>query len=161
MKSTRVLIVEDEGLVAADLHLRLQRLGYDPVGIADTAEQAVALAHQLHPQLVLMDIHLAGGSDGTAAATQIQQSLNIPVVFLTAYADASTLERASLCGPFGYVIKPFEECALAATLQMALARHQAEAKVQGMERWLATTLSSIGDAVVSVDAQGTVNFFNP
>ncbi len=159
-QNARILIVEDEGLVAMDLQSRLQRLGYTVVDIVDTAARAVAVATAQRPDLTLMDIHLAGGSDGIAAAVEIHAQLGLPIVFLTAYADAATLDRAAAAAPFGYIVKPFEERSLTATVQMALARRAAEQKVQQMERWLATTLHSIGDAVISVDRAGLVNYFN-
>ena len=159
-QNARILIVEDEGLVAMDLQSRLQRLGYTVVDIVDTAARAVAVATAQRPDLTLMDIHLAGGSDGIAAAVEIHAQLGLPIVFLTAYADAATLDRAAAAAPFGYIVKPFEERSLTATLQMALARRAAEQKVKQMERWLATTLHSIGDAVISVDRTGFVNYFN-
>ena len=160
LNSARILIVEDEGLVALDLQSRLQRLGYTVVGIADTRERAMSIALVQLPELVLMDIHLAGGSDGVTAAEEIHETLGLPIVFLTAYADTETLDRAAKVAPFGYIVKPFEERSLAATIQMALARRDAEVKVQQMERWLATTLRSIGDAVISVGADGRINYFN-
>ncbi len=156
-----ILIVEDEGLVAYDLQSRLERLGYSVAGIADTAESAVALATEKRPDLILMDIHLAGGSDGVEAAVEIHDKLGLPIIFLTAYADSGTLDRAAKVAPFGYIVKPFEEHTMAATVQMALARRVAELKMAQMERWLATTLHSIGDAVISVDRAGSVNYFNP
>ncbi len=155
-----LLIVEDEGLVALDLESRLQRLGYSVVGIAETGARAMAIARDKQPDLVLMDIHLASGSDGITAAREIHEALGLPVVFLTAYADSVTLDRAAMAVPFGYLVKPFEERSLASTLKMALARRESELKVQRMERWLATTLRSIGDAVISVDREGRVDFFN-
>ncbi len=160
LNPARILIVEDEGLVALDLQSRLQRIGYSVVGIADTRERAMSIALAQLPDLVLMDIHLAGGSDGITAADDIHEALGLPIVFLTAYADTETLDRAAKVAPFGYIVKPFEERSLAATVQMALARRDAELKVQQMERWLATTLRSIGDAVISVGADGRINYFN-
>ena len=156
----RLLIVEDEGLVAIDLQSRLERLGYTVTDIADTGARAISLALDQLPDLILMDIHLAEGSDGIAAALEINEMLGAPVVFLTAYADIATLNRAGAAAPYGYIVKPFDERSLAATVQMALARRDAEMKVRQMERWLATTLGSIGDAVVSVDGAGRVNYFN-
>ena len=156
----RLLIVEDEGLVALDLQSRLERLGYVVTGIADTGARAMTLALDQLPDLILMDIHLADGSDGITAALEINEVLGLPIVFLTAYADTTTLNRAGAAAPYGYIVKPFEERSLAATVQMALTRRDAEMKVRQMECWLATTLRSIGDAVISVDREGRVNYFN-
>ena len=140
---------------------RLQSLGYAVLPIADTGANAIALATARSPDLILMDIHLADGSDGIAAACEIHSALGLPIVFLTAYADTTTLDRAAAAAPFGYIVKPFEERSLRATIQMALSRRQAEVKVQKMERWLATTLHSMADAVISIDAGGRLNYFNP
>jgi len=156
----RILIVEDESLVAADLEERLNKLSYEVCGQADTCDGAVADALRLKPDLVLMDIHLIGKKDGVEAANQIHRSTGIPVVFLTAHADDATLARIGVVEPFGYVVKPFDERELKATIEVALYRHQAESRLKKMERWLATTLSSIGDGVIATDLNGKVKFIN-
>ncbi|MBN2391898.1 MAG: response regulator [Anaerolineae bacterium] len=124
--TTSILIVEDESVVALDIQNRLRVLGYSTVGIASRGEVAIQLAQQRHPALVLMDIRLKGEMDGIEAARQIRALCNIPVVYLTAFADEETLQRAKITGPFGYLIKPFEERDLHATIEMALYQHQTE-----------------------------------
>ena len=110
MNSTRrILVVEDELVVATDIQQRLVSLGYEVPSIASTGEEAVQLAAEGKPDLVLMDIVLPGGMDGVEAANQIRQQLDIPVVFLTAHSDEHTFGRAKMSDPFGYVVKPFEE----------------------------------------------------
>jgi PAS domain S-box-containing protein len=162
MKSeARILIVEDESLVADDLEQRLQELGFRPIGIVDTAENAIARAVELRPDLVLMDVHLKGKMDGIEAAVALRQPHDIPVVFLTSHADLETLERAGLSEPFGYLTKPFQERDLLATVKTALARRQAEMRLRKLERWLSTTLNSIGDAVIATDVSGRVTYMNP
>ena len=156
----RILIVEDESLVAADLEERLNKLSYEVCGQADTCDGAVADSLRLKPDLVLMDIHLIGKKDGVEAANQIHRSTGIPVVFLTAHADDATLARIGVVEPFGYVVKPFDERELKATIEVALYRHQAESRLKKMERWLATTLNSIGDGVIATDLNGKVKFIN-
>ena len=156
----RILVVEDEALVAADLEERLSQLGYEVCGVVDTAEQAIERAVALSPDLVLMDIHLLGEKDGIEAAADIRLARDIAVVFVTAHADDATLKRAGLAEPFGYVLKPFDERELKATIQMALYRKQAEARLRKMERWLATTLSSIGDGVLATDRAGRITYIN-
>ncbi len=135
MKS-KVLVVEDEVIVARDISQQLAALGYDPVGVTAHGEQAVALVAQLKPDLVLMDIQLAGPMDGVAAAQTIRTQFAVPVVFLTAFAADDVLERAKLTEPFGYILKPFSERELRTVLAMALYKHQAEARLLNSTRQL-------------------------
>jgi DNA-binding response OmpR family regulator len=134
-KGSRILIVEDEALVAADLEEILIDLGYEVCGIADNHDEAVSIAQSLRPNLILMDIHLAGQKDGVAAATAIRLSVGSPVVFLTAHADDDTLARISVAEPFGYTLKPFDERELKATIEVALCRYEAESRSKKMEKW--------------------------
>lgn len=161
MNGARILIVEDEFIVARDLEGRLRSLGYVVVGVTAFAEQAIRLTGELRPDLVLMDIRLQGPMDGITATEAIRRDYDIPVVYLTAYADDLTLSRARLTEPFGYVLKPFEERELRTVIEMALYKHQAERRLRASERHYATTLSSIGDAVLSTDAAGHITFLNP
>jgi len=108
----RILVVEDEYIVALDIDRQLRRLGYEPVGSAATGEDAVAAAAALRPDLALMDIHLAGPMDGIDAAIAMRKEHSIPCVFLTAYATDDVVERAKGAEPLGYVIKPFDEYSL-------------------------------------------------
>ncbi len=133
---SRVLIVEDELIVARDIAQQLIDLGYGLAGSATTGEDAVALACELRPDLVLMDIQLAGDMDGIAAAQIIRAKFAVPVVFLTAFAADDVLERAKLTEPFGYILKPFAERELRTVLAMALYKHQAEAKLLTSTRQL-------------------------
>ncbi len=157
----RILVVEDESLVALDLEMRLQRLGYEVCSRVDNADDAVSEALALRPDLVLMDIHLLGAADGIDAAALIRAASDLPVVFLTAHSDDSTLTRAGVTEPFGYVLKPFQERELRATIEMAFYRKKAEDRQRQMERWLATTLGSIGDGVIATDLEGRINYLNP
>lgn len=139
---TEVLVVEDERIVALDLRDSLEDMGYEVVDILARGEDATAAAEQLKPNLVLMDIHLAGKMSGTEAANLIRQKLDIPVVFLTAYSDKATLECASDSLPYGYLVKPFDKRELDATLRMALSRHRSEMAVQRSERRLRLALEA-------------------
>jgi PAS domain S-box-containing protein len=130
MNKTTVLIVEDEAIVAADLAGKLGQLGYEVVATAATGEEAVELACHLMPRVVLMDIWLKGPMDGIEAAEAIRHRIDVPVIYLTAHSDSATLTRAKLTGPFGYVLKPFEERELATTIEMALYKHQAEQELR-------------------------------
>ena len=109
MASSRILITEDEGIVALDLQCTLEGMGYSVVAVASAGEEAIEKAEKTQPDLVLMDIVLAGAMDGVEAAEQIHDQLHIPVIFLTAYADDHILERAKRAEPYGYIIKPFKE----------------------------------------------------
>ena len=160
MDEARILIVEDERIVARDLAGTLEKLGYTVCGIAASGEDAVARATGDRPDLVLMDIVLAGEMNGVDAAMAIRHRLDIPVVYLTAYADDATLQKAKVTEPFGYLIKPFEERELHTAIEMALYKHGMERKLRLNERWLSTTLRSIGDAVIATDARGRVKFMN-
>jgi PAS domain S-box-containing protein len=161
MSEITVLIVEDEGIVAKDLSIRLVRLGYKVCGIAAQAHQAIQMAQDLKPGLILMDIQLDGSLDGIEAAEMIQQAQDIPVIFLTAHSDPATLARAKLTGPSGYILKPFEERELAIQIELALYKHQADRQLREQREWLRVTLTSIGDAVIATDDLGRISFLNP
>ena len=160
MSAPRILITEDQIVVARDLEQRLCKLGYQVADIVDTGEEAVQKTATLRPDLVLMDIRLSGEMDGIAAAMQIRSASKTPVVFITAHADLDTLARAGVSEPFGYLVKPFDEQALHAAIEMAFYRHRAESRLRDMERWLATTLRSIGDAVIATDEAERVTYLN-
>ncbi|MEG6505396.1 response regulator [Nitratidesulfovibrio sp. 1201_IL3209] len=120
-----VVIVDDEQIVALDIRRTLERLGYAVPAMAADGEEAVRVAGELRPDLVLMDIRLRGTMDGIEAAGRISTQYGVPVVFLTAFSDAATLERAKSCGPFGFLVKPFEERELHSTIEVALLKHRA------------------------------------
>ena len=155
----KILVVEDEHIVAMDLMSRLRNLGVP--GSASSGEEAIEKTGKYRPDLVLMDIFLNGQMDGIQAAGQIRARYNIPIIYLTAYADSSTLQRAKITEPFGYVLKPFEERELLTTIEMALYKYRIEQRLKDSERWLGTTLKSIGDGVVATDQDGRVKFMNP
>jgi PAS domain S-box-containing protein len=161
MSDTTILIVEDEAIVAADLAGKLGQLGYQIAGIAARGAKAIALTQELHPNLVLMDIRLAGPMDGVEAAERIRRDYDVPVIYLTAHSDRATLQRAKLTEPYGYILKPFDERELETCVQIALYKHQAERKLREQREWLRVTLNSIGDAVVAADTEGRVTFLNP
>jgi PAS domain S-box-containing protein len=161
MEKKQILVVEDEGIIALDLQNHLTRLGYAVPDIAYTGEQAIRRAKEIHPDLVLMDIRLEGEMDGIEAAEQIRARFGIPVIYMTAYADAATLKRAKITGPFGYILKPFGERELSSTIEMALYRHEMEQRLRESEQWFSATLKSIGDAVIATDNEGLIRFINP
>jgi diguanylate cyclase (GGDEF)-like protein len=131
-----ILLVEDEGLVARDLEDTLTRLGYDVSGVASEGAEAIAMAHALHPQLVLMDVNLRGGVDGIQAARAIQESSPVPIIFLTGHSDTRTLQRAVLTGPLAYLIKPFHEAELRCAIEVAIHKHRAEVAMREREEAL-------------------------
>ena len=160
MNKRQILVVEDERLVAKHIENMVRGLGYDVAGVAATGEDAVRIALGTMPDLVLMDIMLRGDMDGIAASEQIWDKAAIPVVYLTAYADEATLERAKVTDPFGYLLKPFEERELFTAIEMALYKHKTDRELKERERWLSTILTSIGDGVISTDREGRVTFMN-
>ena len=160
MNKRRILVVEDERLVAKHIENMVRGLGYDVAAVEATGEDAVRTALEKLPDLVLMDIMLRGEMDGITASEQIWDQAAIPVVYLTAYADESTLERAKVTEPFGYLLKPFEERELYTAIEMALYKHRMDMRLKERERWLATILASISDGVISTDKEGQVSFMN-
>jgi two-component system, cell cycle sensor histidine kinase and response regulator CckA len=161
MSNSRILIVEDEGIIAKDIQSTLNRLGYSVIGIASSGEEAIKKAMEIHPDIVLMDIVLEGAMDGVEAAKYIRDHFDIPVVYLTAYSDDTTLQRAKITEPFGYILKPFQEKELYTTIEMAIYKHTMQRKLKESEQWLATTLKSIGDAVIATDTGKLITFMNP
>ncbi len=156
-----VLVVEDERIVALDLQQTLGEMGYDAYAIAASSDEAVALVSQRCPDVILMDIRIKGPRDGIAVAELLRERFNIPIVYLTAHSDSATLARAKATGPYGYLVKPVKTGELRTTIEIALYRHATEQHLRARERWLATTLRSIGDAVVMVDLAGNINYVNP
>ena len=118
--ATQILIVEDESIVALDIRSSLTKLGYSVCGICSRGDEAVKKVHEFSPSLVLMDIRLAGEVDGITAAAEIRRTTKIPVVYLTAHADETTLARAKVTEPFGYVLKPFQPIELRVAIELAL-----------------------------------------
>ncbi len=160
MTKAQIMVVEDEGIVAMEIEMRLKELGYVVSAVVASGDQAIEKVAEMRPDLVLMDIKLRGEVDGVEAAEQIRVRFDIPVVYLTAYADENTLQRAKITEPFGYILKPFEERELRTAIEMALYRHTMGKKLKESERWLAATLKSVGDAVIATDAQGCTKFMN-
>jgi PAS domain S-box-containing protein len=156
----RILVVEDEGIVALNLRRSLAGLGYEVIGVAATAADALELASTGRPDLVLMDIHIRGNVDGIDAAVRLREQGGAPVVFLTAYADEGTVERARRAAPYGYLVKPFSAPELRTTIETALHRHQRDRALIERERSLSRTLAALADGVVATDAAGNVTYAN-
>jgi len=133
MSKSKILIVEDDGIVAMDIESRLKSFGYDVCGKTGYAEKAIEKAEELEADLVLMDIVLKGEMDGIEAAKIIQSQFQLPVIFLTAHADKKRFDRAKMANPFGYILKPFRDRELKITIEMALYKAHADKKVQESE----------------------------
>ena len=131
---TKILIVEDEAIVAKDISVCLEKIGYEVIATFSKGEKALHFLKENKPDLVLMDIMLAGNISGIEASAEIKKKHDIPVVFLTAYADEKTIERAKVTEPYGYVIKPFKEIDLRTSIEMALYKFKKEKeKLSGIE----------------------------
>lgn len=160
MENNRILVVEDEHIVALDVKMHLQNYGYTVPATYATGEEVLANFELLDPALVIMDIKLQGRLDGLDTAREIKRRYHVPVVLLTAHADEATVARARETQPFGYVIKPFEERELRTAVVVALSRHEMEQEIVRRERLFFTTLNSIQDGVVVTDPDNTVKLMN-
>jgi diguanylate cyclase (GGDEF)-like protein/PAS domain S-box-containing protein len=160
MEKIRILIVEDEGLIARDIEDMVRNAGYEICAVVGTGEDAVEKAETTHPDLILMDIILRGAMDGVEAAEKIREQFNIPVIYLTAHTDENTLERAKLTEPLGYTLKPVEQKELMTVMEMALYKHQMENKLKERQSWLSTILQSIGEGVIATERFGNITFMN-
>lgn len=161
MDKIKVLIVEDEAIIAMDIKNRLEHLGHIITAIAYSGDEAIKMAAQTHPDIVLMDIMLGESMDGIEAARQIHNFLDIPIIYLTAYADKKTLARAKITKPFGYILKPFEERELHSAIEIALYNYSLERELKESKKWLHAALRSIGDAVIATDKEGLIKLINP
>src|SRR5689334_4187248 len=156
-----ILVVEDERVVARDIEESLVRMGYDVLGTAASAAECLQHAESQRPDLVLMDIRIEGALDGIETARILRSRYDVPVIFLTAFADEQTVARARETEAHGYILKPFRAGELRSAVEIALYKHQMEMQLKLRERWFATTLRAIGDAVMAVDGEGNINFMNP
>lgn len=152
MLKINVLVVEDESIVSKDIQHSLKKLGYNVVGAAATGEKALELAREEQPDIVLMDIMLKGDMNGVEVAEIVRRELNIPVIFLTAYADEATLSKAKITEPYGYIIKPFKEIDLHTSIEMAIYKHQKERELEKERDLLFSIVESkeIGDGFIFV-----------
>jgi PAS domain S-box-containing protein len=160
MARAKVLIVEDEALVARNIQDKLQELGYTVPTVVDSGAAAVEQAGELRPDLVLMDIRLRGEIDGIQAAAQISEQFDIPVIYLTAYSDDETLQRAKVTEPFGYIIKPFRASELHSLVEMALYRHVMERRLRESEARYRSVVEDQTEFIVRWLRDGTRTFVN-
>ena len=159
--SVSILVVEDERLVAQDLKELLESMGYQVPAVAYSAEEALEKAAWICPDLVLMDIGLDGERDGIDAAVRMRRDLKLAVVYLTAYADDETLDRAREAEPYGYLVKPYTEADVRSAVTMALYKADADKKLKREKEWLKAVLRSMADGVITADPTGEVTFINP
>jgi CheY-like chemotaxis protein len=148
--SHRILIVEDEAAIAMEIEIRLTRMGYSTIGPTATGEKALLLAESNRPHLALMDINLAGDLDGIETASRLRGRHDIPSVFLTAYSDDLTIQRASGSGPLGYLTKPFSDRDLHAAIEVALYKHKTDRELQVYREQLERTVAELRTAISEV-----------
>lgn len=160
MPKERILVVEDEAIVARDICKRLEDLGYQVAAVVDNGEGALEQSRELKPDLVLMDIVLKGKQDGVEVANKIKSELGLPLIYLTAYADDTTIERAKVSEPFGYIIKPFNDRDLNVTIQMALYRNIMEKKLLEREERYRDLFENTNDIIMLLDEKGCFRYVN-
>ena len=161
MTAASILIVEDEVVTARDLQLLLEDLDYVVPVIATTASEALQQLATRKFDLVLLDIHLADGSDGIYVAQEILVRWALPVIFLTAHADPATVQRAQTTAPYGYLLKPFHEREVAVTVQLALTKSRGDQQLRASEQLFSTTLRSLAEGVMVTDEHGRIVYLNP
>ena len=160
MSNTNIMIVEDEGIVAKALQTKILKFGYSCTTICHSGEDAIKKAKEIHPDLILMDIFLKGKIDGIQAAELIMQEVDIPIIYLTAYANEDILQRAKLTYPFGYILKPYKEKDLEVSIRMALFKNKMEQAVKESEARYREVITSSQNGIISVDKNGTIILWN-
>lgn len=142
MEKLNIFIVEDESIVAKDIQNSLTKLGYNVIGIANNGKDAIEKILELKPDLLLMDIMIKGDLTGIDVSEKIKEKLNVPIIFLTAYADEGTLAKAKITEPYGYILKPFKEVDLHSTIEMAYYKHQKDSELQKERDFLYSLVES-------------------
>lgn len=160
MTKTKILVVEDESIVAKDIQKSLEKLGYDVPATASSAASAYEKLELIDPDLVFLDIKLKGEEDGIHIAEHIKEKYNIPVIFLTSYVDQGTLDRAKVTEPYGYIVKPFNESDLKTTVEMALFKFSRDREVRESQYRLANALARVDECIIVVDTEGRVSYLN-
>lgn len=156
----KVLIVEDEPIVALDLKQEVEDLGCEVIGVAESADEALVAAGTCRPDLALMDIRIVGSMDGIQTARVLRNWYQLPAIFLTSYSDEMTIARAAREMPYGYLTKPFQSAELNATLRVALHKAKMDAKQRVRNQEVATTIGGMHEAVIALSREGRVRFMN-
>ncbi len=156
----KILIVEDERITAEDLEEVLKDLGYQVSAVVSSGEEAIREAERNRPDLVLMDIRIKGEMDGAETARLLRERWDVPVVYLTAHADRDTLQRARQSQPLGYIVKPFHEAELHASVEMALFKHWHDRRSRSREQHVTDVLGALSLGIASVDQGGTIRMMN-
>jgi CheY-like chemotaxis protein len=156
----KLLIVEDEPIVALDLHQEIEHFGFEVVGIAESAEEAMAIAEMYHPDLALMDINIAGSMDGIQTARLLRSAYQIRSLFLTSYHDDTTMKRAMQDMPYGYLTKPYQSHELKAAIMVALRLVEADEVAKSEEHAMLAAVSAMRDGLVTVSIKGSIQFMN-
>ena len=161
VKKARVLIVEDEALVAEDLKMAVADLGYEVVGHADSAEEAVKKAVKLKPDVILMDIVLKGQKTGIDASHEIKAQMDLPLIFLTAYTDIGLIDKAKSTEPYAYLVKPFQERQLLASIEMAMHKCQIETRLKESEEFSSSLQNNSPNPILVINPDNTIKYVNP
>lgn len=158
--ATKIMIVEDESIIALDIKNSLTRLGYAITGVAASGDLALMKIKENRPHIVLMDIHLKGEMNGIQASEIIKSEFQLPVIYLTANADSSTFQAAQATDPHAYLLKPFDEKSLGIAIEVALNQHRKSQAIKASEHWYANAFQCLNEAVVATDSAGRVIFMN-
>jgi hypothetical protein len=157
---SRILIVEDEAIIAEHIASSLLKTGYEVAGIAESSEEALAKIPGLNPDLILMDIRIKGAMDGIETTAKLRERFDIPVIYLTAHSDQETIDRAKLTGAFGFLTKPVHHTSLSTSIEMAIHKHRADRGARDQRAWMATVLGTMADAMVVIDRDRKIQFLN-
>ena len=160
-ETKKIMVVEDEVVIAMRLQQRLSEMGYEVVALSHSSEESLEKARDLRPDLILMDIKIPGTLDGVAVAEIVKSELDIPVVFLTAFAEDQIIKRAKLAEPYGYIVKPFQDQELKAAVEIALYKKDMERRLQESEQKYRAMINSMGDAIHVVDRGLRILVANP
>jgi PAS domain S-box-containing protein len=161
MSKIKILVVEDEIIVAKDIQNSLIKLGYDVPATASSFASAMEKIEDLRPNLVFLDIKLKGELDGINIAEEIKRNYHIPVIFLTSFVDKVTLDRAKITEPYGYLVKPFNESDLQTTVEMALYKFEKDKEVKGMNTGYASALKNLDESIIIMDTDCRITYLNP
>ncbi|MFM7177189.1 MAG: response regulator [Bacteroidota bacterium] len=161
MSNTKILVIEDESIVAKDLQHTLIKLGYDVPVTASNAETAFMRLDEVNPDLVFLDVKLKGEIDGIQIAEKIRDHYEIPVIFLTSFVDKETLDRAKVTEPYGYLVKPFNEPDLRSTVEMALYKFAKDQETRNEKERFENALTNLDDAIITLDTDFRISFLNP